>query len=1287
MEPSRPTALVGIIERMNAEPELPLRILLHAHESAELTSGGRCDAIGERIRRSDLVIVSHVMLDEEVRALEKLVPENLDSSATVVVISSAAPLMRLTRVGKFVMKSKRGDRKRVDRNGHDGTKSVSVVKRLLKRMTDGRNIAPYLKDMMVLAPKLLRLIPGRMRDLRSYVEAYLYSIEISDRNVRSMLLMLADRYHGPLEGKLAGHYQPPVIYPPEGIYHPDASTLFDSREEYLRWYHDRRQDISRHRQDADATIGLLLLRGNVIAGETGYIDRTIRAFEERGIGVVAAFAGSFDYRIAVERMMLDRELCGIDALVSLTAFPLVGGHVRSESARSVEALERYGVPYFSPVPLLFQTVEEWRESDYGLNPVQTALHIALPELDGAIEPLITSGVTSGESGKIKVTIEERTGRLVDRVERWIALRQHANAGKRIAITIFSFPPSKGSVGTAAYLDVFRSAFNTLVQLKEEGYTVELPASHLEMIEQIVVGDDKLAALNAAEIAIGASMEVGEYEAMASQSERVTRMWGAPPGTLNSDGRRVHIHGRRYGNIFVGVQPSFGFEGDPMRLLFAKNATPHHGFLAYYTWIEKVFRADAHLHFGTHGALEFMPGKQAGLSDDCWPDILIGELPNIYLYSINNPSEGTIAKRRALATLVSYLTPPLENAGLYRELSTLKSMVADYRLAAESDPRRSLTVEALIEKVDQLHLDKDVPLPSTVSQHDMFIAKLHAHLMEIESRLIPTGLHVVGEAPSREELADLLLAVGEYDRPEQNVRSLTGIIAGALNVEYHDLYRQAESGDDEAMSLYTAIRRTAQHGIRSLLSIERNDDAVKSAVEVIHLEIKPARPDLTRLGESLRYLLSTAERAVEQRELRGLLDALSGRYISAAVGSDPVRVPEALPSGRNIHSLDPSSVPSPVAIRNAKRVVDLMLARNHEETGSYPKSIGMILWGLDNIKTQGEAIAQAFALIGIEPVVDSIGRVSRLEVVPLEKLGRPRIDVTMQASGICRDIFGLQLELLDEAVRLAASLDEPEEMNFVRQRSKSVAERLGISIDEASARIFSNSAGSYGTNVDYMVGMSAWKNREDLAEVFLRRKSFAYGRKLKSHESRRLLEELASEIDTTFQNLDSSEVGITDVDHYFEYLGGFTNVVALKRGRRPTVLVADTTTARAKVRTLEATIRLEARTKLLNPKWFEGMMRHGYQGVEEIRKRLDYTFGFSATAEAVDSWVYESVHATYVADPAMREEMTKLNPHAYAGILRRLLESHDRGFWSVDDERVDELRELAGLLEDRLEGIE
>jgi magnesium chelatase subunit H len=1262
MEPSRPAVIAGVADALVRE--LPgVELVVRAHATGELHDDARPAAIASDVAASDVVVVSHVLLDEEVAHVAAML-EGLPAACSVIVVSSARELMRLTRLGRFSMARK--DSSAARERGE--TRRGGALGALLARIRKGRDITPFLKELMVLAPKLLRLVPGRMQDVRSYLECHLALIECTPANLRSMILMLADRYGDQTRGAFRDRYREPVVHPETGIYHPDAPGLFASRREYLAWYGARGDR---------GVVGLILLRSDIMTGETTHYDATIRAIEARGLGVVAAFSGSFDYRTAVERMMLDANGRGIDALVSLTAFPLVGGHARCDTESSVAALSRYDVPYLAPIPLLFQTVDAWRANPQGLDPMQTAMHVALPELDGAIEPIVTSGVVDGPNGQVKVALPERVERLAARLDRWIALRRTPVAEKRIAVTLFAFPPNRGAVGTAAYLDVIESLYNTLRRLRDEGYHVELPASRDELLRDLIGTVDPVT-YESAQIAVAARLRVDEYHAIAPEADLVAKKWGPPPGALNTNGRELLVHGRAYGNVFVGIQPSFGYDGDPMRLLFARGATPHHGFVAYYRWIERVWRADAHLHFGTHGALEFMPGKQVGLDATCWPDALIGELPNVYLYSLNNPSEGTIARRRSLATLVSYLTPPLEHAGLYRELATLKGMIAEYRELDAS--RRAGLVAILAEKVDALHLDRDVPPPFDERDHDRFVGRLHAHLEEIESRLIPNGLHVVGERPSRTDLADMLLAIAEYDRPDQRIVSLAELVAVARDgASFRAMSVEAERGDAESLERCQGVLRTMRAAIEAML-----DAGVDAGLRALVRECpRVAARDARR---TLAYLDEVAHRACDERELDAIVRALGGRYIEPAIGSDPVRRPEALPSGRNIHGLDPASVPSEAAVRNARRVVDAMLAKCVEESGAMPRSVGLVLWGLDNIKTHGEAIAQAFVLLGVEPERNSIGRVSRLRVVPLEELGRARIDVTIQASGIFRDIFGAQIELIDDAVRLVASLDEPEELNHVRARSGEMQRELGLDERDAATRVFSNDAGAYGTHLDHMVSMSSWTTSDDLVEMFLKRKTFAYGRRTGARESREIFEALAARIDVTVQNLDSSEVGITDVDHYFEYIGGMTAVVERASGRRPLALVADTTTARAKVRTLVATIRLEARTKLLNPRWIAGMMRHGYQGVEEIRKRLDYTFGFAATCDAVDDWVFDEAHAAFVDDDALAARMRELNPDAYAGLVKRLIEAAERGLWQTALERVGELRERAASIEDELEGV-
>ena len=446
-----------------------------------------------------------------------------------------------------------------------------------------------------------------------------------------------------------------------------------------------------------------------------------------------------------------------------------------------------------------------------------------------------------------------------------------------------------------------------------------------------------------------------------------------------------------------------------------------------------------------------------------------------------------------------------------------------------------------------------------------------------------------------------------------------------------------------------------------------------------------RSSTSRTLKTLQSLHQIDERLRAGDELSPLLAAMEGRYVRPGPGGDPVRSPEVLPSGRNIHALDPARVPCASAMRQAQATVDTLLASRRASLGDWPRSIGLVLWGLDSIKNQAESVAQAFCLLGVRPALNSIGRISGVDILSLEELGRHRIDVVLTASGIFRDIFGLQLELLDDAIRQVASLNEPEDMNFVRRRCRELEEG-GLSSDDAATRVFSNAPGAYGTNVDHMVNLSSWEERSDLARVYTERKGFAYRSGRDAEAAPALLRRLAGGIDTTFQNIDSVEVSLTDVDHYFEYLGGLGALVESERGQRPDALVADATQGHLRLSSLEDAVALESRTKLLNPRWYEALLAHGYEGVEEIKKRLDYTFGWSATSEAVADWVYREAQHVFVDDEDVSERMRAANPHAFDAMLGRLKEAADRGFWEPSEEERERLEDLSAELEDEIEGV-
>ncbi len=704
----------------------------------------------------------------------------------------------------------------------------------------------------------------------------------------------------------------------------------------------------------------------------------------------------------------------------------------------------------------------------------------------------------------------------------------------------------------------------------------------------------------------------------------------------------------------------------------------------------------------------------GMSETCYPDSLIGALPNLYYYAANNPSEATIAKRRGYASTISYLTPPAENAGLYKGLKELGELVGSYQQLRESG-RGIQIVNAIVETARLCNLDKDVTLPDddssdlTLEDRDAIVGAIYRQLMEIESRLLPCGLHTIGKPPTAEEAIATLVSIAALEREEEGLRSLPGLLAESLGRKIEDIYKGNDDGVLEDVELNRTITEVSRAAVGSMVrSLTGGDGRVNMRENfgwfldlISRFGFKLPMPwfracsaggftsvDSTALDTLFTYLRFCLQQICADMEMESLLRALDGEYILPGPGGDPIRNPGVLPSGKNIHALDPQAIPTRAAVAAAKIVVDKLIERQREEQGDWPETIACVLWGTDNIKTYGESLAQILWFIGVRPVPDSLGRVNKLELIPLEELGRPRIDVVVNCSGVFRDLFINQMALIDQGVKMAAESEEAIEQNFVRKHSLEQAEKEGTSLRDAACRVFSNASGSYSSNVNLAVENSSWEEEGELQEMYLSRKTFAFNADNPGEmdQKREVFESVMKTADVTFQNLDSAEISLTDVSHYFD--SDPTKLIQGLRedGKSPTSYIADTTTANAQVRSLSETIRLDSRTKLLNPKWYEGMLDSGYEGVREVAKRLNFTLGWSATSGSVDNFVYEEANETFINDPEMRKRLLELNPHSFRRIVGTLLEVNGRGYWDTSDENIQQLQELYQEVEDRIEGV-
>ena len=627
--------------------------------------------VEEDLKKSNIVFVIHVMDGENATRLISALDKTRNDA--VIVINCMPELMRRTRMGRLDISSLGS--KQTGR-GSKLLRSVgSWVGTQARRGKSQDKHTQYLK-LVDRLPGILKFVPtaGALTDAKHYLYLFCYFLQPTPQNIQSMLLYSLVHYVRDERLKKIRVAKPEQM-PSVAIYHPNASSLFQTFAEYRKWY--------RKPLDPDSTIGLLLMRPQVISKTTKHYDALINAIEAEGLNVIPAIATLMDNREAVSKFFVETSdtKTRVSQIVSLTGFSFVGGPAMNDSAAASEFLHKLNIPYRSAVSLDTQTIEAWSDSQTGLNPIQAGMQIAIPEIDGATEPFIYGGIPT--RGQEPVALDDRCVRLARRLKRWNTLQTSPRKDVKLAIVLFCFPPNKGNIGTAADLDVFPGVLDVLKRLDEEGYRVELPES----------ADDLRERLNGN---VSYRMNVQEYRRLCPYVREVERDWGTAPGTINTFGKELLIQGLELGNVFIGVQPTFGFEGDPMRLMMARGGSPHHGFMAFYTYLSKVFKADGVVHFGTHGAMEFMPGKQIGLSGECWPDRLIDELPNFYIYSVNNPSEGSIAKRRSYAELISYLTPPIENAGLYKELAGLKDLVMAYRQSTNESERDRLyqSIEAL-----------------------------------------------------------------------------------------------------------------------------------------------------------------------------------------------------------------------------------------------------------------------------------------------------------------------------------------------------------------------------------------------------------------------------------------------------------------------------------------------------------------------------------------------------------------------------------------------------------------
>ena len=1262
----------------NEIPGLNLKMFAASEYASEPT---KLTACLDGIKKADIVVVSMLFVEEHFQPIMKALEEKRKDCDAMVCIMSAPEVSKLTSMGRL-----------------DMSKPASGAMGFLQKLR-GNKKNPAAKGgesqmrMLRRLPRILKYLPGTAQDLRVYLLTLQYWLAGSEENIVGLVSNLVNKYSSNEKLLQNGtiNVREPVEYPSLGIYHPRLKGKIGEKISLLpKVVSDK---------NCKGTVGLIVLRSYLLSGNSAHYDGVISAIEAQGLRVIPVFAMGLDSRPAIEKFFFQNEKPVVDMVVSLTGFSLVGGPAYNDAKAAEEILSKLDVPYLAAHPVEFQTISEWNESDRGLLPVENTIMVAIPELDGAISPMIFGGrpgKTSDHNQKEQkivcenlnetdmVVCTERAAMLAERVQRLVSLRKTKVAEKKVAIVLFNYPPNAGNVGTAAHLGVFESLYNTLQSMKQSGYNVELPVSSDELRDKLIEGNSSTFCTDAN---VAELTGVDQYVRSEKWLDEIENCWGTAPGKQNTNGQSLFVLGAYFGNIFVGIQPGFGYEGDPMRLLFEKGNSPTHSFSNFYRFIREEFKADAILHFGTHGALEFMPGKQSGMSESCWPDRLISSTPNFYLYASNNPSEGAIAKRRAAATLVSYMTPPICEAGLYKSLHELKTLIDRYLkddISKNQDSQEPWKVAQLIfEQADSLEIFEkhthSICDYKDLLQVDKAVAKIKTRLHEYETAIIPYGLHVLGKIPDAEQRFSLIKAMTyswlskqeeAYDKSSGHISEINTLVN--LNKVIEVMVSTLVNSNDFIL-------------VKELLLKEiSNSKKYFSKVEKKLICCLQGE----RLNELIETLYNSDSMMQEDNEIEGILKVLQGRYISPAPGGDILNTPDVLPTGRNLHGFDPFRLPSTFAVMEGAKQAEKLLERIKFDQGKLPESVAIVLWGTDNLKTEGCPIAQALWLMGAKPRFDSYGRLAGAELVPLEILGRPRIDVMVTLSGIFRDLLPLQIKTLAEAALKAASADEPEDQNFIRAHVLKYMTENECDIETASLRVFGNCDGAYGSNINFMIDQGSWEEEDELADSYTRRKGFAYGTNGKPVRQEALMQSIMVEVDVAYQNLDSVEVGVTTIDTYFDTLGGISRAVKKAKGvtEEAPIYIGDQTRGDGVIRTLSEQVALETRTRVLNPKWYEGMLNNGYEGVRQIEAHLTHTLGWSATTGQVQPWVYEEMTKTFIMDPDMRSRLADLNPTASAKVVNRLLEASRREYWKPNEQILSVLEKAGQDLEDKIEGI-
>jgi cobaltochelatase CobN len=1169
----------------------------------------------------------------------KDVSNSLESCRGHIVPYGAAGRAYL-RLGAFTAGSMSMGRRRPDKE------DLSIDPGAMQKMAD-------------MAEKMGKMIPlGKMRDMRNFVQLTKY-FRVADVNQLENMLSLILRDYG-------GYKNLPVPEPAREI--ADAGICDPATKTYYRDYQDY---VNKYGFDRDKpTVGVLYYGHTYPDDTSGCVTGVIERIREYANVLPIACSGAFAENLdQIGKWLKHAAGKPVDLIVNFMSFRLGAGPMGGDAERAIDILKEVNAPYLHPFFMSRRRVSEWKESSQGITSSEFMISVMLPEFDGCIETIPVGAMGEpihNEEFDIELKalslIEERVDRLASRIKNQLKLRTKSNSEKRVALICYNYPPGEDNLFGGSFLDTFASIGNILVNLKKEGYQIDALNAD-ELLEHFTTGN----IINSANYSDNHESMI-KYPSGAYREELETRyyqneiiqQWGTPPGTIMTGEKgEFLIPGIVSGNIFIGLQPSRGVHEDDDKVYHDKALLPHHQYIAFYKWLRDEFKADAIVHVGTHGTIEFLKGKECGMSGDCFPDILIADIPHVYLYYVGNPSEAMIAKRRSYADLIGYQPPQYLQGELYGEYTNLSTMIDEYHEAQRLSPARSDDIYKAIRKIAE-----ENNLPTGLEE-------MERELYRMKRSLIPKGLHVFGNGYTGQEARSYLKGLLRYDRGE--IKSLRRIAAEINGSDYDTLLnanttKALESADVLADKIIDTYFETGS--LRSLsLDGEHKQECINT----------------------LEYGKSITNRCCQNNETAGLLRTLNGEYNPARLAGDIFRNPEVMPTGYNLYQFDSRFVPSDIAYKRGEEIARNTLEQYRKENGELPSSIAVILWGLETSRTHGETVSQVLAYLGVRVVRSSNIWEPKYEIIPLDELGRKRVDVVVNICGFFRDMFPNIIDEMNKVFEQLAQLDEPDEMNCFKANTKKIYKSLidrGYDEDEARelsySRIFGPAEAEYGTRITGIIETRNWQNEEQIGEEYINRLKHIYSKNYRGRDVDGLFNSNLKSVDIVSQIRSNHEYEITDLDHYYEFFGGLAKSVEMAKGIKASMYITDTTGERIETEGVEKSIGRGIRTRVLNPKWIDGMLEHKYHGVQKIAERFENVMGLAATTNSVEEWIFNDLHTAYIEDEEMRQRLKENNAHAYMSIVEQMMEYYQRGYWNASEEQINKLKEIFLELEGDIE---